>query len=182
MASKKGIIVTVAVLAGITGASFLAWFLPDGNLGSNDATFVITDHREYLDEVKNIREVLAESAAIDFDRMLNGEITPGQYMQISEATSTQTAMQISEFITSKPPDIWQDSYILYGDALMSFNAYIAETEVTAAMISDMIEGGAAIGDTLAEGAISESRKAAGALLAESEEYAKRSDAARPQGQ
>ena len=53
MASKKGVIVTVIILAAITGASFLFWIIPE----NNETTFVISDYGNYLDEVKNIHEV-----------------------------------------------------------------------------------------------------------------------------
>ena len=175
MASKRGIVITAVILAGITGASFLAW-LPGGVGGggaSNQATFVISDHREYLDSVRNIHEVLAESTAIEFEMLLDGEITAAEYTRSSETTSTQTAMQISEFITSKPPEAWQESYILYGEALRSFNTYVAETQAVASLIE---EGGL---DGISDAQLRESLQRTESLISESDEYAKRSDAARP---
>lgn len=126
MASKKGIVVTAAVLAGITAASFLAW-LP----GSNDSTFVVSDYKEYLDGVMNIQDVLLTSIDIEFAKMLDGEITPADYISSAETTSSQVTAQISEFIKSKPPEEWQESYIAYGEALKVFNSFIVETEVLA---------------------------------------------------
>ena len=175
MASKRGIVITAVILAGITGASFLAW-LPGGIGGggaSNQATFVISDHREYLDSVRNIHEVLVESTAIEFAMLLDGEITAAEYARSSEATSTQTAMQISEFITSKPPEEWQESYILYGEALRSFNTYVAETQAVASLIA---EGGL---DGISDAHLRESLQRMEHLLSESDEYVKRSDVARP---
>jgi len=51
-------------------------------------------------------------------------------------TSSQVTAQISEFITSKPPEEWQDSYISYMEALKKFNAYIVETKVAANMLKE----------------------------------------------
>ncbi len=131
MASRKGIIITAIILAGITATSFLAW-LPD--TGTNEATFVIKDHKKYLDDVKNISEVLDESVAIEFERMLSSDITPAEYMRGTETVSVQITSIISEFITSKPPKEWQESYIMYGEALKAFNSYVAETEALAGIM------------------------------------------------
>ena len=162
------------MLAGITGASFLAW-LPDMMMmmsatdspGQDGATFLITDHKAYLDDVKNIREVLAESTAIEFEGMLRGEITPEQYIKSSYIASDQITMLIGEFVTSKPPEQWQKSYILYGEALRSLNMYIAETQAVATIMAD--------GITLEDEPYTESER----LRLESSEYALMSDAARP---
>ena len=51
-------------------------------------------------------------------------------------TSTQISSQISEFVTSKPPDEWQDSYISYMDSLRNFNSYVTETKVYANLVKE----------------------------------------------
>ena len=48
---------------------------------------------------------------------------PENYIKITEVTSSQVTAQISEFVTSKPPEEWQDSYISYMDAMKKFNSY-----------------------------------------------------------
>ena len=45
MASKKGIVVTVIILAAITGASFSLWLIEP----ENETTLVVTDYQNYLD-------------------------------------------------------------------------------------------------------------------------------------
>jgi len=130
MASKKGIAVTVTILAVITGASFLLWIVPQ----NNETTFVISDYENYLDEVKNIHEVLQESIYMEYQNLRSGEISPTDYIIITEVTSSQVTAQISEFVTSKPPEEWQGSYISYMDAMKKFNSYIVETSVLANMI------------------------------------------------
>ena len=130
MASKKGIIITVIILAAITGASFLSWIVPQ----DNKTTFVVSDYAGYLDGAKNIHEVLQESTYIEYQNLRNGEISPKDYIAITEVTSSQVTAQISEFVTSKPPEKWQDSYINYMTAMQKFNSYIVETKVLANMI------------------------------------------------
>ncbi|MEK6866913.1 MAG: hypothetical protein AABX46_05645 [Thermoproteota archaeon] len=132
MASKKGIAVTVIILVAITAASFLFWIIPQ----ENPATLVVSDYENYLDGVKKIHEVLQESIETEFQNLLNEKTSPDEYIAITEVTSTQVTAQISEFITSKPPEEWQDSYISYMEALKKFNAYIIETKVAANMLKE----------------------------------------------
>ncbi len=132
MASKKGIVVTVIILVTITAASFLFWVIPQ----ENPSTLVVSDYENYLDGVKKIHEVLQESIETEFQNLLNEKTSPDEYIAITEVTSSQVTAQISEFITSKPPEEWQDSYISYMEALKKFNTYIVETKVAANMLKD----------------------------------------------
>ena len=132
LASRKGIILTAFILAAITGASFIFWMLPQ----ETPSTFVVTDYENYLDGAKKIHEVLDESINIEFQNMLDGTITPEEYVEITQITSSQVTAQITEFVKSKPPDPWQESYIAYMDALRTFNSYIVETRVAANMVGD----------------------------------------------
>tara|TARA_B100001939_G_C16800036_1_gene555165 strand:- start:353 stop:850 length:498 start_codon:yes stop_codon:yes gene_type:complete len=132
MASKKGIAVTAIILAAITGASFLLWVIPQ----ENESTFVVTDYQGYLDGVENIHEVLQESIDIEYQNLRDGKISPEDYITVTEITSSQVTTQISEFITSKPSEPWQESYINYMDAMKKFNEYILETKVLANQIQN----------------------------------------------
>ena len=165
MASKKGVAITIVILASITGASFLLWMIPQ----DNETTFVVSDYGEYLNGVKNIHEVLQESMDIEYQNLRNGEISPEDYIVITEVTSSQVTSQISEFITSKPPDKWQDSYINYMNAMKKFNSYIVETKVLANLIEK-------------EGTEAEKKEVIlkiDSLKEESLKYAKNSDRLRP---
>lgn len=132
MASKKGLAITVIILGAITGASFLVWTVPQ----ENETTFIVTDYQNYLDGAKGIHEILQESTEIEYQRLLDGDITPLEYIESADITSTQVTSQISEFVTSKPPEKWQKSYISYMDAMKKFNSYIAETKVLANLIQN----------------------------------------------
>ena len=130
MASKKGIIITVIILAAITAASFLFLIVPQ----ENPPTLVVSDYENYLEGVKKIHEVLQESIETEFQNLLDGKISPDEYISITEVTTSQVTAQISEFITSKPSEEWQNSYINYMEALKKFNAYVIETKVAANML------------------------------------------------
>ena len=165
MTSKKGIVVTIIILVAITGASFLLWMIPQ----NNETTFVVSDYGGYLDGVKNIHEVLQESMYIEYQNLRNGEISPQEYITITEITSSQATAQISEFVTSKPSEEWQSSYISYMDAMKKFNSYIGETKVLANLIEK--------GSTEAE--MVETLQTIESLKIEYLEYVKISDESRP---
>ena len=134
MASKKGIAVTAIILSLITGASFLLWVIPQ----ENDTTFIVTDYEGYLEGVKNIHEVLQESIDLEYQNLKDGKISPLDYISITEVTSSQITTQISEFVTSKPSEQWQESYISYMNGMKKFNEYILETKVLANQIENKI--------------------------------------------
>ncbi len=165
MASKKGVIATGIILAAVTAVSFLIWLVPQGN----DSTFVISDYRQHLDGVQGIHEVLQESISIEYQNLLSGSITPEEYVAITETTSSQVTSQISEFVTSKPPEEWQASYIEYMEAMKTFNTYIAETRVLAGMIEN----------EESEEQITQTMQRIESLRAESQEQVRASDNVRP---
>jgi len=95
---------------------------------------VVSDYENYLEGVKKIHEVLQESIETEFQSLLDGKISPDEYISITEVTTSQVTAQISEFVTSKPSEEWQNSYINYMEALKKFNAHIIETKVAANML------------------------------------------------
>ena len=132
MASKKGIMITGIILAAITAVSFLFWVIPQ----ENSSTLIVSDYENYLDGVKKIHLVLQESIDGEFQDLLDGKTTPDDYISVADITSSQVTVQISEFITSKPQEKWQESYIRYMEALKKFNEYIIETKVAANMLKE----------------------------------------------
>ena len=165
MASKKGIVITAIILAAITGASFLLWVIPQ----DNDTTFIVTDYEGYLDGAKNIHEVLQESIDIEYQNLRNGKISPVDYVAITEVTSSQVTTQISEFVTSKPSEQWQESYISYMNGMKKFNEYILETKV----LANQIEKGSLNEEIL------QTVEKIQSIKAESLEYIKKSNELRP---
>lgn len=165
MASKKGIAVTTIILAAITGASFLLWVIPQ----ENESTFIVTDYQGYLDGVENIHEVLQESIDIEYQNLRDGKISPEDYITVTEITSSQVTTQISEFITSKPSEPWQESYINYMDAMKKFNEYILETKV----LANQIQNGSS------DEEISQTIEKIESIKSQSMEFVKKSNELRP---
>lgn len=132
MASKKGVVITGIILVAITAASFLFWIIPQ----ENPSILIVSDYKNYLDGVKKIHQVLQEDIEAEFQDLLNGKTTPDDYIKMADTTSSQVTVQISEFVTSKPSEKWQESYINYMEALKKFNSYIIETKVAASMLKE----------------------------------------------
>ena len=135
MASKKGIIITIGMLAAITSASFLIWFLPE----NNEIKFIVSDFNSHLDGVKNIHGVIRESVDIEFQNLLDEKISPEEYIELAKASSSQINSQIIELVESKATEEWLESYINYIESLRQYNSYIRETIVAASMIDDGIQ-------------------------------------------
>jgi len=165
LATKKGIIVTVIILAAITGASFLVWLIPQ----NNETKFVITDYGAHLDNVKEIHSTIQTGIDEEFQNLLNEKITPKEYIEIAEISSSQITSQIMTLVESKAPSEWYESYLNYIEALQKFNLQIRETIVVATMISE--------GKDSSE--IKESLEKIDLLKTDSKELAVASDEARP---
>ena len=133
MASKKGIVLTIGILAVITAASFLVWFIPE----NREATFVVTDFENHLDGVHEIHLIIDENVEAEFENLIKGEITPEEYNQVAEVSSSQTNSQLIQLVRTQPPEEWSQSYASYIESLKHFNTYLRETII----ISKMIESG-----------------------------------------
>ncbi|MDC0218200.1 hypothetical protein OAJ86_04170, partial [Nitrosopumilus sp.] len=95
--------------------------------------------------------------------------SPEDYIIVTEITSSQVTTQISEFITSKPSEQWQESYINYMEAMKKFNEYILETKVLANQIQNASPNEQ----------ISQTLEKIESIKAESIQYIKKSNELRP---
>ena len=123
MATKKGIIITVAILAAISGASFVVWVLPQ-NHGSS---VVVSDYKSELDSVKE-RHLLITTAIESNLKGLSGKsISPDEFINQTQISSSQVTSLISELIESNAPTEWKQSYGAYFESLKKYNDYLSET-------------------------------------------------------
>ena len=135
MASTKGIVLTIVILAGITGASFLVWLIPQ----NNESTFVISDYKFFLESKKEIHNTLSSAVDDEFQKLLTKDNTPDEYITTAEISFSQINSQIMQLIESDPPEEWYESYLNYIESLKKFNLHIKETIVLAKMINDVDE-------------------------------------------
>jgi hypothetical protein len=134
LASKKGIIITAVIAAGIIGTSMLIWLLPQhspsngvnitdkegavadaANLPADNLSFVYTQHNFATTDVEN-----------SFDKWTKGEIsTNDMNAAISTARSQLDALR-KRVDTPGVPQPWQESYSLYSQALAKSSSYLDE--------------------------------------------------------
>lgn len=132
MASKKGILITATILAAIFAASFLVWLIPQ----NVEINFIISDFENHLDKAKEIHLTLQAGIDEEFQNMLDEKITPEEYIDLAEISSSQVNSIIIQIVESKAPEEWYESYLNYMEALKKFNSEIRETIVIAKMVSD----------------------------------------------
>ena len=137
MATKKGIAITVMILAAITAASFLVWLIPQ----NVENKIIVSDFKAHLDNIKEIHFTLQTEVDQEFQNMLNGTITPKEYIDIAEISSSQVNSQIIQLVESKAPEEWHESYLNYIESLKKFNSEIRETIVVAKIMSESNESG-----------------------------------------
>ena len=132
MASRKGIAVTIAILVGVAGASFLVYLLPE------DTTMKISvsDFEKHLDITKERASMEVMGIDDSFKKLMNGEMNPDEYISIAEVTSSQLNSLIIELTNSGATEEWSESYVNYIGALKKLNGKIIETVVVANLITD----------------------------------------------
>ena len=132
MASKKGIAVTAAILVGVVAASFLVYLLPE------DTTMKISvsDFEKHLDITKERASMEVTGIDDSFQKLMNGEMNPDEYISIAEISSSQLNSLIIELTNSGATQEWSESYVNYIGALKKLNGKITETVVVANLITD----------------------------------------------
>lgn len=132
MASKKGIGITVAILVGIVGASFLVYLIPE----DTTMKFVVSDFEKHLDDIDERTSMLSAAIEESFEDLMNNEISPDEYFITANVTQSQVNSLIIELTLSGAPQEWTESYITYVDALKKLNEQIRETVVVANLVKD----------------------------------------------
>ncbi len=166
MATKKGIVITGIILAAVTAASFLIWLIPQ-NIQSE---IIISDFEVHLENVKEIHFTIKNEINEEFNNMLNNKLTPEEYINLAEISSSQVNSQIIQLVESKASKEWHESYLNYIETLKIFNSEIRETIVIATMLAD---------DKQESNEFQEVMKKIDALKKDSERLIKASDEARP---
>ena len=131
MASKKGIVVTIAVLVGVVVASFLVYLIPE----DTTMKIIVSDFKKHLDITKE--KALMEVTSIDesFEKLMEEKMSPNEYIKIAEVSSSQINSLIIELTSSGAAQEWYDSYANYIGALKKLNEKITETIVVANLMS-----------------------------------------------
>ena len=132
MASRKGIAVTVVILVGVVAASFLVYLLPE----DTTMKISISDFENHLDITKERASMEVTGIDESFQKLMNDEIGPDEYISIAEVSSSQLNTLIIELTNSGATEEWTESYVNYIGALKKLNGKITETVVVANLITD----------------------------------------------
>jgi hypothetical protein len=132
LVKKRGIIVTIAILAVITGVSFSTWLIPQ----KEDASFVVSDFKDHLESIQARQKVIDDEIETDFQAMRAGTVIQDDFIIRAEASTSQINALIIELVESKAPKEWHESYLNYGESLKSYNSYLLETIVLANKIKE----------------------------------------------
>jgi len=132
MATRRGIVLTAAILGAITAASFSIWLIPQ----HGNPNFVISDYRSELDSIKERHEVIIHEIDDAWKNMLGGSLTPEEFIVRAQTSSSQISSLLSEIIEGGAPQEWRERYLNYGEVLKSYNDYLTETIVIANKMKD----------------------------------------------
>ena len=115
MASKKGIIITIIILVTITAASFIIWQMPT----NPQMSVVVSDFNSHIIGIDERYKMISNANDESFEQMIDGEISPDEYISIAEISSSQINSQIIELVESNATDEWIDSYLNNLESLSS---------------------------------------------------------------
>ena len=132
MASKKGIVVTIAILVGVIPASFLILLIPE----NTDMKLVVSDFEKQLDDTDERTSMLSAGIEKSFEDLINHNLSPEEYFVTARVTQSQVNSLIIELTLSGPPQEWAASYKAYIDVLKKLNEEITETVIVANLIKD----------------------------------------------
>ena len=124
MITRKGIIITVAMLTAISGASFVVWVLPQ-NHGSS--SIVVSDFKSELDSVKERHLLITTSIESNLKALSDKSMTPDEFINQTQISSVQITSLTSELVESNAPTEWKQSYGAYFESLKKYNDYLTET-------------------------------------------------------
>ena len=134
LSTKRSIIITATILAAITAASFVVWFIPQ----NKSSTLVVSDYKSHLESIRERHIAIINETENDFKELLSGKISPDDFITRADASSSQINSLIIEMIESRPPQEWHERYSNYGEALKSYNSYLREAVIVANKMKDGI--------------------------------------------
>ncbi len=131
MASTKGIAVTIAILVGVVAASFLVYLIPE----DTTMKIVVSDFKKHLDITKEKASMEVTSIDESFEKLMEKKISPDEYINIAEVSSSQINSLIIELTNSGATQEWSESYVNYIVSLKKLNEKITETIVVANLMN-----------------------------------------------
>jgi len=122
LASRKGFVLTAAIAAGIVGASFLIWFIPQNN--SSIAGTTIAGYDKILADTYSQHTTLAVAMAYKFNQWKSGNLSSAQITEDISAAKFQVKDMSQRLAQANPTAEWKKSFVNYSKSLDSFAAYL----------------------------------------------------------
>ena len=118
----------------MTAASFSIWLIPQYE---NSGPF-ISDYRSELKSISERHALIINGTNDELNNMLNGSLSPDDFITRAQTSSSQVDSLLSEIIESRAPQEWRESYLNYGEALKKYNDYLTETIVIANKVKNNV--------------------------------------------
>ena len=82
MSSKRGVMITVAILVAITIASFSVWIV--NNTTNTEMTIVVTDFENHQEGISERHKIISNVIDISFSELINEQISTEDYVRIAK--------------------------------------------------------------------------------------------------
>ncbi len=129
---KKGLIITLCIVVGIVGASFIVWFLPQGNVQNSPTTgnnMIFSNPNDTLISVNNQYMLLKD----EVNNQLNGFSISNQSNLIQVKNSIDISIKqnnelMQTLLQGKPSGPMVPSYIKSMSSLKNFSFYLDDVK------------------------------------------------------
>jgi hypothetical protein len=125
LVTKKGVGLTVAIIGGFVAASFLIYLIPQS---PQSDIITLGDAREQLEFVMDRNKVVIDEFQTVFRLWENGDIDKNTFDSSADVSKEQVSMMILELRGKQIPNEWNQSYVLFIQALDNYKAYIEKTK------------------------------------------------------
>jgi len=166
MASRRGVVVTIAILVGV---AVFAYSLPFLIAFDTEMKITVSDFGKHLDITKERAAMEYSSIDESFEKLMEKKMNPNEYIGIAKISSSQINSLIIELTDSGATQEWVESYVNYIGALKKLSEMITETIVVASLM-DSDDNSDSVNKIIAK---------IHQLETESLDLTKKSDAARP---
>jgi hypothetical protein len=125
LVTKKGVALTVAIIGGFVAASFLIYLIPQS---PQSDIITLGDAKERLEFVMDRNKVVIDEFQTVFRLWENGDIDKNTFDSSADVSKEQVSMMILELRGKQIPNEWNQSYVLFIQALDNYKAYIEKTK------------------------------------------------------
>ena len=127
---KKGLIVTLFIVIGIVGASFIVWFLPQDNIEnnvSNNAVMPFSNPNDTLISVNNQYIILKSEVSNQLKNITSGNQTNLTQVKSSiDASIKQNNELMQTLLNGNPSGPLVNQYVTLMNSLKNFSFYLGD--------------------------------------------------------